>query len=63
MRDTLIPYMIDYTKLYDESDFDSDDAFDYDDAEYLCPVCNGSGEGNYSGSRCRSCGGCGVLSN
>ena len=26
----------------------------------ICPACNGSGEGQYDGTRCRSCGGSGV---
>jgi len=28
-----------------------------DDSETLCVVCNGSGEGQYDGSRCAACGG------
>ena len=31
-----------------------------DDDDEICPSCNGSGEGHYDGTRCRSCGGSGV---
>ena len=31
-----------------------------DDDDEICPACNGSGEGMYDGTRCRSCGGSGV---
>ena len=37
----------------DDEDYNEDD-------EPLCPHCNGSGEGMYDGSTCRSCGGSGV---
>ena len=30
------------------------------DDEEICPSCNGSGEGMFDGTRCRSCGGSGV---
>lgn len=30
-----------------------------DDEPGICPACNGSGEGQYDGSRCGSCGGWG----
>lgn len=29
--------------------------------ESTCPACNGSGEGMYDGSRCRECGGTGIV--
>lgn len=31
-----------------------------DDEPSYCPCCNGSGEGQYDGSRCSACGGKGV---
>lgn len=31
-----------------------------DDDEAICPACSGSGEGQYEGSRCRSCRGSGI---
>ena len=37
--------------------------WDEDDEDYtdeICPDCNGSGEGSYDGSTCRSCKGSGV---
>ena len=30
------------------------------DDDEICTACNGSGEGRYDGTRCRSCGGSGV---
>ena len=30
------------------------------DDDEICPDCNGSGEGQYDGTRCRSCGGSGT---
>ena len=30
-----------------------------DDDDYICPSCNGSGEGMYDGSRCYKCKGTG----
>lgn len=38
------------------TDFVEDD--EYDD-EYICPACNGSGEGMWDGSTCRKCKGTG----
>jgi DnaJ-class molecular chaperone len=38
------------------TDFIEDDEYDDD---YICPDCNGSGEGMWDGSNCRKCGGTG----
>ena len=49
------------TKLYgcdeDFSAFDEfeDDPPNTDDEQGICPSCNGSGEGQYDGSRCSTC--------
>ena len=32
----------------------------HEDDESICPGCNGSGEGQYDGTTCSSCGGSGV---
>ena len=32
-----------------------------DDPNDICPACNGSGEGQYDGTRCSSCKGRGVI--
>jgi len=33
---------------------------DTDDGDFICPQCNGSGEGMYDGSTCHACHGSGV---
>ena len=38
------------------TDFVEDDEYDDD---YICPDCNGSGEGMWDGSNCRTCKGTG----
>lgn len=32
---------------------------EYEDEDYICPACNGSGEGMYDGSTCHKCKGTG----
>jgi len=44
----------------EEIEDDSDD--DSDDEPELCSACNGSGEGQYEGSRCYVCHGKGTVS-
>jgi hypothetical protein len=44
---------------FDYFEPDEDDEED-EDEDPLCPVCNGTGEGQYDGSRCYSCKGSGV---
>lgn len=39
--------------MYEDVDPDNPD-------ESICPVCRGSGEGMYEGTKCHSCGGSGV---
>ena len=43
----------------DGTDAECGDEIDDDEAGY-CPQCSGSGEGQFDGSRCSSCGGSGV---
>lgn len=38
-----------------------EDSEDEDDGERLCSSCNGTGEGQYDGSRCYACKGWGVI--
>lgn len=64
---------ISYVECYaldsaDEADIDPDAetldgsrAGDYIDPTVMCGACNGSGEGMYDGSRCRTCGGGGAV--
>ena len=35
--------------------------YDDQDDDHYCPTCSGTGEGQYDGTRCRSCNGSGVL--
>lgn len=32
----------------------------FDDTDYICTVCNGSGEGQYDGTKCYACNGSSV---
>jgi len=49
--------------LKDMTEDDFDEALDIEDNEYdddyICPACNGSGEGMYDGSTCYKCKGTG----
>lgn len=46
--------------LKDMTEDDFDEALDIeDDDDYICPSCNGSGEGMYDGSNCYKCKGTG----
>ena len=38
----------------------NDEELELDDSDFLCPQCNGSGEGMYDGSICHACHGSGV---
>ena len=57
--------------MTENEEYQRDDAEEYelsqlaqehdDDDPDICPTCNGSGEGQYDGTHCRSCRGSGVL--
>lgn len=49
--------------MIDMDNYDPEDDIDPDNPDYepnICPACDGSGEGQYDGTRCPKCKGKGV---
>jgi len=48
--------------MIDMDNYDCDDDSDIDNPnpDDMCPACDGSGEGQYDGTRCQKCNGKGV---
>src|SRR5271157_1388221 len=55
------PYDISTPNGQQEQEEDDEVPEDEDEGEQLCSSCNGTGEGQYDGSRCYSCKGWGVI--
>ena len=52
-----------YNAMNEEEEEEPADATEEEEYESLCSACNGSGEGRYDGTRCRSCKGKGITPN